>query len=212
MKSVSLLATGAAMLVAGSVSADFVGLSAVSAGSVGGNDVYHVFAQFNQADDVLLNFFNHQTTAGNQSGVRHNDFAGGSWNPNFTFLPDQGAGDSYVSMNGNFGATSSTALDPSFGSGAGTTIPYNAGWYNSNPGAPITAGSGSLSGGVYSVKIMQVALAAGDQGWSANLTAGWKQNTASTTALFGAGSYTLVPAPGAIALLGVAGLAGRRRR
>ncbi len=169
-------------------SADFVNYSVVSAGNIGGRDVYRVYAIFNEADDVLLNFFNHSTTAGGQSGILHNDFAGGSWNPNFTFLPDQAANDSYVTMNGTSGATASTALDPGFGSGAGT-----------------------FGGGVWSVMIMQAAVATGDNGWSADLTCGWKESTSTSQALFGYGSYT-VPAPGALAVLGLAGLAGRRRR
>ncbi len=164
-------------------SADFVNYSVVSAGNIGGRDVYRVFANFNESDDVLLNFFNHSTTAGGQTGILHNDFAGGSWNPAFTFLPDQAANDSYVTMNGMTGATASTALDPSFGSGAGTAIPHNAGWYNSNPGSPIVAGAGM------SVMIMQAAVATGDNGWTADLTCGWKESTSTSQALFGYGSY-----------------------
>ncbi len=198
---------GLAAIVAGSASADFVNYSVVSAGNIGGRDVYRVYANFNEADDVLLNFFNHSTTAGGQTGVLHNDFAGGSWNPNFTFLPDQAANDSYVTMNGTSGATASTALDPSFGSGAGSAIPHNAGWYNSNPGTPIVVGAG------LSVMIMQVALTTGDAGWTADLTSGWKESTSTSQALFGYGSYSVgVPAPGALALMGLAGFAGRRRR
>jgi hypothetical protein len=45
-----------------------------------------------------------------------------------------------------------------------------------------------------------------------NLTSGFKI-AGTTTALFGFGSYVIgVPAPGAVALLALAGLAARRRR
>ena len=206
MKSIAFVG-GITAIVAGAASADFVNYSTVNAGSIGGRDVYRVYANFNEADDVLLNFFNHVTTVGGQSGVLHNDFAGGSWNPNFTFLPDQVLNDTYVTMNGTAGATASTALDPGFGSGAGTAIPHNAGWYNSAPGTPIVVGASM------SMLIMQVGLTSGDAGWTATLTSGWKESTSTSTALFGYGTYSVgVPAPGALAVLGLAGFAGRRRR
>lgn len=193
--------------------ADFVQFSTDYEGDIGGRNVFRVYAEFNQADDILLNFFNNQTTDGSQNGVLQNDFAGGSWNPNFTFLPDQGANDTYVTMNGQYGANSSTALDPSFGSGTLVPIPHNAGWYTSNPGTPIVVGSVAheVANGMYRCMIMQVGLAYGSTGWTANLVAGYKQNSSATTPSFGYGSYT-IPAPGAVALLGIAGLMQRRRR
>ncbi len=207
----------AAAAAADACHAGFVEFQSEYSGDIGGRNVFQVYAIFDESDDVLLNLFNHQTVSGSQAGVMHNDFAGGSWNPNFTFLADQGANDSFVTMNGSFGANSSTNLDPSFGSGAGSDIPHNAGWYTSNPGTPITAGAaGTWKGANLAVRVMQVALSYGSTGWGANLTMGYKDSPSSTTPLWGYGYYE-IPAPGAIALLGVglgvtAPSTGRRRR
>ncbi|MDA0803885.1 MAG: PEP-CTERM sorting domain-containing protein [Planctomycetota bacterium] len=204
MKSVSLLATGMTALVATSAFAGFDGFSVVDAGNIGGRDVYRVYANTSGGTYTFLNCFNHVTTSGSQADVLHNDFAGGSWNPNFTFLPDQVLNDSYATASGLAGAVADTALDPSFGAGAGSDIPHNAGWYDGSPGTANLMGS--------SMMVMQVALASGSTGYSANLTIGYKVD-GTTTALFGYGSYSVgVPAPGAMALLGLAGFAGRRRR
>lgn len=193
--------------------ADFVQFSTDYMGDIDGRNVFRVYAEFNQADDILLNFFNHQTTVGSQAGVLHDDFASGSWNPNYTFLPAQAQHDTFVTMNGQYGANSSTALDPSFGLGAGSTVPFNAGWYTSNPGTPIVVGqvATEVVDGIYRCMIMQVGMQYGSDGWTASLVAGYKQNTSATTPSFGYGSYT-IPAPGAVALLGIAGVMHRRRR
>lgn len=194
--------------------ADFVDYTTTYAGGTDGYSVYQVWARFSEADDVLLNFFDHTTVSGSQDGVSHSDAASGSWSPTFT-TPDSAMFDSFVTMNGLVGADGSTVLDPSFGMGLGATIPFHAGWYASSPWNPIVAGdAGVLQGGLYSIMIMQVALANGATGWTATLTAGWKEDSVPQMADFGYGSFT-VPAPGALALLGVAGLRlhlrGRRR-
>ncbi len=59
---------------------------------------------------------------------------------------------------------------------------------------------------------MQIARIAADDNnlYTANMTLGYAY-LGSTVAQFGYGSFT-IPAPGAIALVGLAGLIGRRRR
>ncbi len=193
----SLIVSGLALSagIAASAHAEFTGFTVESMGNVGGNDVYRVY----------LNALKHNVTAGDMSGVLHNDFGGGSWNPTLTLLPDQVANDSFVTISGLTGVAASTNLDPSFGTGAGSAIPTNAGWFNANPGTNIVVGAAGR------VMIMQVALAAGNAGYTASLEVGYKESASATTPLFGSGSYT-IPAPGALALLGAAGLMGRRRR
>jgi uncharacterized protein (TIGR03382 family) len=96
-------------------------------------------------------------------------------------------------------------LDPGFTLPTGASIANGSGWFNANPNSPIVVGSG------LKVLIMQVAIATGSAGYSASLEVGYKANQSDTTPLFGSGTYT-IPAPGALALLGAAGLIGRRRR
>lgn len=191
--------------IAASASAEFTGFTVENMGSVGGRDVYQVYANFSAPTDILLNALKHNVTAGSMSGVLHNDFGGGTWNPTLTILPDQLANDSFVTISGIGGPTAATNLDPSFGSGFGAAIPTNAGWFNANPANNIVVGS-SLR-----IMIMQVALAAGNAGYTASLEVGYKESASATQPLFGSGTYT-IPAPGALALLGAAGLMGRRRR
>ena len=152
--------------IAASASAEFTGFTVTNLGSVGGRDVYQVYANFSAPTDILLNALKHNVTAGSMSGVLHNDFGGGTWNPTLTILPDQLANDSFVTISGIGGPTAATNLDPSFGSGFGAAIPTNAGWFNANPGTNIVVGS-SLR-----IMIMQVALAAGNAGYTASLEVG----------------------------------------
>ena len=200
---VSSLAVSAG--IAASANAAFTGFTVQNAGNIGGVNVYRVFANFSSPTDILLNALKHNVTSGNMSGVVHNDLAGGSWNPTFTLLPGQSDNDSFVTVTGNAGVGAQTNLDPSFGSGVGSAIPANSGWFNSNPASNIVVGS-SLR-----IMVMQVALAAGNPGYSASLEIGYKESPSATQPLFGSGSFT-IPAPGALALLGVAGLMSRRRR
>lgn len=121
--------------------------------------------------------------------------------------------DSFVTMQA-IGLNWGTALDPSFGSAwgpqAGGISPpnTNAGWYDASPGTQ------NLIGSTYRVRLMQIARIAADDNnlYTANMTLGYAY-LGSTVAQFGYGSFTIgQPAPGAIALVGLAGLIGRRRR
>ena len=194
--------------IAGSAQAAFTGFTVESMGTIGGRDVYRVYANFNAPTDVLLNVLKHRVTAGSMSGVLHNNAgSSGRWSPGATQTAAQEANDSFVTIDGLVGFDTSTVLDGSFtGGGIGSVIPEDAGWYNNAPETPLVVGS---SGKMF---IMQVAVAPGNAGYTASLQVGYKVSTVSTTALFGSGTYT-IPAPGAIALLGAAGaMVSRRRR
>ncbi|MDI9410260.1 MAG: hypothetical protein QM519_01855, partial [Bacteroidia bacterium] len=91
-------------------------------------------------------------------------------------------------------------------------IPNGAGWFDATPGTANLIGAGGASG--YRMLIMQVCRTGDDANYFSThtLQVSYKVNGTST-ALFGSGGFTVgVPAPGAVALLGLAGLAGRRRR
>mgnify|MGYP001012612158 CR=1 FL=1 len=105
-----------------------------------------------------------------------------------------------------------TALDPSFAVPYGPTADdikppenINAGWYDATPGSP------NLVGTTLKCRVLQIArLSTNISVFTANMTLGYAAFGA-TTPLFGYGSFT-IPAPGAMALLGLAGAFGRRRR
>ena len=136
----------------------------------------------------------------------------GSWSPANNLI-SQNATDSFVTMQGTANGWQ-TAFDPSFtyvyGALAGGISPpnTNAGWYDSTPGEQ------NLIGSTYRVRLMQIARIAADDNnlYTANMTLGYAY-LGSQVAQFGYGSFTIgQPAPGAIALVGLAGLVGRRRR
>jgi MYXO-CTERM domain-containing protein len=128
----------------------------------------------------------------------------------------QSTTDSFVTLQGvgNTGGWG-TALDPSFavpfGPNADDISPpgnINAGWYDSTPGTANLVGAG------LKVRLLQIArLTSNTSVFTANMTLGYAA-FGQTTPLFGYGSFTIgaVPAPGALALLGLAGAFGRRRR
>lgn len=215
-----VLTTGIAAAIASTASAGFTGWSVAYVENGDGSRTYQV--SLNVTTDqqyVFLNCFNYEGQAGAAMGATHQDNYSdpeggvfGSWSPAATNLAWHNAGDSYVTATGNYGGgATGTALDPSFNDEIGDGLAWHAGWYDASPG---TANNISMSTG--SQRIMQItrnagAVNSGDHVFWLRL--GYKvANT--TTALFGDGFITLagVPAPGAIALVGLAGLTATRRR
>ena len=184
--------------------ADFTGLSGSCGQSDDGNYlVYQIYANFDDASDITLSVYNANSNP--TGGFNHSDGGGGMWLPFFSTLGGDTSIDSYVNLNavdsspvGAFGAVN---LDPNFGSGMGDSIPANAGWYYSPTLAPV---QGTM------IHLGQFVLGDGAD-FTIGLTVGWKRD--GTTETFGSeGSYTTVPTPGALALLGLGGLVARRRR
>jgi len=188
-------------------------------------DVYTLFARFNGATDTVLNAFNfnrvdgsatnifyHKDQASYNSGVLMKEF--GTWNPAQTgSITLNRPFDSHLMIGGVASATNATNADPSWG-GASWNRPdvpngLNVGWFNSNP--PNLQGRvGTAPNTATLVKIGQFMLSAGHESRTYTLTAGYN-NGAGGSVQFFTGTFVL-PAPGAIALLGLAGLASRRRR
>ncbi len=150
-------------------------------------------------------------------GDGNNDVFGsvGTWVGDSSAMSStQSLTDSFVTMQG-IGNGWGTALDPSFAVPFGP-LAYdiappgnvNAGWYDSTPG------TANLVGTTLKVRLLQIArLSTNTSVFTANMTLGYAA-FGQTTPLFGYGSFTIgaVPAPGAMALLGLAGAFGRRRR
>lgn len=151
------------------------------------------------------------------AGVQHHDTGGGTWQPIAISDPDY-FNDSFVTITGRLDTMAmGTSLDPNWGIGAGTVgaIPHDAGWFTNNPGVDIRADSGHFVNGQWRIMIMQIAgesLNPGTAGgYTATASIGWKLSGASSP-MFTWNQQFTVPAPGAIALLGFAGLIARRRR
>ena len=218
-----IIGTTTALILTGTASADFIGFDAFYSVNDDGNNVMQMFAVFDNADAVGLNVFNADIKA--CGDFLHSDVqaaAGGTWNPTASLdIPgfSDSSNDSYVTMGYGVGAaaaTNGTALDPGFGSGLGGSIPVGAGWYNGNPNNEQTVSSfgGGLAGiSGYAVMIGQFVWNGAtdvDGAFVFDAEMGANSGTGSDV-VFGADSF-VIPAPGALALLGLGGLVARRRR
>jgi hypothetical protein len=209
-----------AAAVASVASAGFTGYSVQRTITAGGNIQYQVFANWDQSGLVFLNAFNFATQSGTMN-ARHQDFfvadgEVGTWQAGSSVSAADRGEDSWVTASGL--ATSSgwgSALDPGFANG-GTVGDINdgAGWYDATPGTPNAIAAGGTQGG-YRILLAQIVRNGNDADALATFYLKNSYKVAgTTTALFSEGTFSIgvVPAPGAVALLGVAGLAGRRRR
>jgi predicted NBD/HSP70 family sugar kinase len=221
MMKVSLLATTVGLSVASFASAEFIGFDGTVSVNTQGNNVVQMFAVFDNADAVGLNVFN--ADIGTDGDFIHNDVqvgAGGTWLPSASLdipgFADSG-NDSYVTIGYGVGAAAAlngTSLDPGFGDtgGLGGTIPSGAGWFNGNPpneqvASAFAGGTDGISG--YAVMIGQFVFA-GELLFSFDAEMGSNAGSGSEVD-FGSDVFS-IPAPGALALLGLGGLATRRRR
>ncbi len=209
------LASIAASTLASIASAGFTGYTVERAMTAAGNTQYKVYANFDAANLVFLNAFSFVNVSGSMN-ARHQDFfvadgEVGTWQAGANVSLADRNDDSWVTASGL--ATSSgwgTALDPGFTNG-GTVGDINAGagWYDASPGT-----ANNITGG--RMLLAQIVRTGDDLGQVSvhSMQLAYKvANT--TTAIFGNGSFQLgeaIPAPGAMALIGLAGLVSRRRR
>ena len=239
MKSVMIAAATLAATSAASATLTQWSVVSTAVSNSGQNMIrYEVFATFNGATDTLLNVFNFGAVGSGQEdwygGFWHkdnSDYNGGvlstqygTWAPQLTGSATANRPfDSFLLIGGNASGTNSSNADPSWNSGGtgahvGSSIGWSRadlvnngqlGWFNSSP--PNLQGRvGTAPNTATQVKIGQFMLSAGHETRTYTLTAGYN-NGAGGSVQFFTGNFVL-PAPGAIALLGLAGLAGRRRR
>lgn len=206
-----MLATAASLGLASFASAGFTGFSVVRGqANPNGNVVWEIRANFNTTglgsgqQWVFLNAFNWTGLGGSLSAL-HSD-AGSSWNASETNASNSNT-DSFVTSTGTYG--SGTALDPYFQiNPAGSSIPALAGWYDSSPASNNLVDSNTMS-----FMVAQIVRAPTASLYIGSLELTYK---ASGTAfgIFGNGTFVIpgVPAPGAVALLGLVGFSSRRSR
>jgi len=227
MKFVASMALAAA--VSSAASATFVSYVVTKTSTTNSGvalDVYRVFARFDGPTDTVLNAFNfnrldsastnifyHKDNSSYNGGVLSKAY--GTWAPQLTGSPTLNRPfDSFLTIGGNPVATNSTNADPSWG-GAGWNRPdfpngANVGWFNSNP--PNLQGRvGVAPNTATDVLLGQFVVDAGANGGNYNLKIGYNSGISGAAVQFAETTFSL-PAPGALALLGLAGLAGRRRR
>ena len=191
-------------------------------------DVYTLWARFDGPTDTILNAFNfnrvdgsagnmfyHKDNASYNSGVLQQEF--GTWNPSQTGNAAANRPfDSYLTIGNQAVGTNPTQADPSWPSAGGSwdraDLPsgFNIGWFNPNP--PNFQGRVGVGANTATdVRLGQFVVDAGADGGTWSLRVGYNSGVQGAPVQFGDGSFSL-QAPGALALLGLAGLAGRRRR
>jgi len=235
------LVASAASAIAASANAGFLGFTGFSYIASNGNRVIDVFAVVSNASDKLLNVYNANITnnAGAGGATFFTQQAGTAtrgWKPDAGSSTRSNIVDSFMTIGvdggapymGQYYASAGTGADGGFTSGwstLGNTIPANAGWFLSPPTLP-DGGAASLSGMTGTRVNLGPAGADSNLGvWCAHLVMSgdttsvlWGATAAvkdGLTGLVSTGSVAagqLIPAPGAIALLGLAGFASRRRR
>ncbi|MCE2863949.1 MAG: hypothetical protein LW690_16040 [Opitutaceae bacterium] len=224
--------------VAGASSAVFTNCSVTpTLISVGGLNLCRaeLFANFNGPTDTILNVFNFQAQGGwssnpaAASGFWHkdnSDYNGGvlsqqygTWAPQLTGSATLNRPfDSWLTIGGTATATNTSNADPSWPAAGGgwnrADLPQvnEIGWFNSSP--PNNQGRVGVGGNsATSVKLGQFILSANDttiRTYSLRIA---YNNGAGGGVQFVDSTFTLcIPTPGAIALLGLAGLTQRRRR
>ena len=207
----------APIALAGAAHAGFVGY-AVDSSTAAGLTTHRVYATFDGTNDTVLRAYGIHAIAGDLNGFVHNDIVSGgisavagSWNPNFVLGL---VNDSYVAIGGPVGL------------GAGNTTVPDAGWISgwNQPGIPDPASSGiagwynhlteNLQGRADAngrVLLAQFVLAEGHAAKTISLRIS-HNNAFGAPVTESEGTFSLVPAPGALALLALAGGAARRPR
>ena len=240
MKTLAIAVVGTASLVA-SADAGFSGFVA-SARNVGAYTVIDIFAGVQNASDKFLNVYNTKSDATGgffqATGLANKTWKpdAASFNSTRSSIDSFMTAGTYSggAYGGEFYASTNTTGDPNFtgsswnatpASPAATTIPVDAGWYTADP-TSVDNSAESLAGLVGRVNGTGGAEAANFGIWCAHLVLTGNQVIGTdftfnafasikdgvSGAVSQSSSSFPVPAPGAIALLGLAGFAARRRR
>jgi hypothetical protein len=195
------------LIMASAASAAFTELSAVGTETTlsDGSPIWvvQVFANFDSTSDRLLSITAASMTA--SQALYQNPFGTGTEPIGALLIPFPDlAFDSFVTMNkeSSLDAGPPTALEPG---SAFSATGFTGGWF--------TDGDAPQTTGLLTYLIAQLTIEDYDPAafMDGTLTVAWK--VAGGAAVFTEDSYHIeVPAPGALALLGIAGLAGSRRR
>ena len=184
-------------------------------------NVVDMYMLSDDESDVLLNIYNMNLSEAAKI-TYYQSITGAGWAPNNLGGPfDTEAtriGDSFVSIGGvDFndpqqtpGVGAGTALDPNFG-GSNADFPSElAGWFNSNPPSQNGGvGQTPLGLGVFVGRFSSTQALDASNFVGTTLEATWNLGLGTPGEQAG---FTIIPAPGSMALLALAGVVGTRRR
>lgn len=204
-------AIAGALVVSATATADFTNLTAETKDSGdSGLFVCNVYANFDGAGDRMLSigFAN----VASSTGAFYQNALGLDTAPLDFLLPLDPLlqYDSFVTVgvkesDGSDGTTPDPDFDSGAFNGSGQVL---GGWFNSNP----DNGQGDPVGGRVLIAQLTIENAAGSDSVGGSMTVFWKDGDTGDIIGTESSFNHAVPAPGALALLGLAGLAGRRRR
>jgi uncharacterized protein (TIGR03382 family) len=210
MSKLAVFAGATALVTAGIASADYTGATVLNVGEIlPGTTTYQIFVNFSSPDDRLLAISgNDRVSALRYSGAELVQNAPGFEDLDIQDRPfvASGPGDSYVTIGGFDTAFSPGFLDPKFPGASVIKGSFfeqldNGGYFDSDPGTPENGGS---------MLIAQFTIASGATAtYEATVDHVLAGQSGVTSVAMGT---VVIPAPGVMALLGLAGLAGTRRR
>lgn len=231
-----------AAAAASTADAAIVGFAAFSRrAGLNNNIVIDLVAVTSNANDRLLNAFNvnlrNNAGAGGATAFRQFEGPGTSgWAPDALRDTRDNSTDSFVTIgtsvdpDGTRRATFGTGADGGFTTGwttFSTAIPLNAGWYLSPPTGPENVAeslsnfsgvrrntAGAAANGLYGVWVGHWVMSGNATSSLISLVGAVKDGVTGNVTTFTATNFEQLPAPGAVAVLGLAGLgaAGSRRR
>ena len=210
MKTTIITSAGVgALLLTGIASADFQGISAELHAQSAFGDTYRVYVDLDAGDrlDAVYGSSENGLVLGSTSALYDNSFGGNSSlniNPALLAVFSSLAYDSWVTIGAETDAGNALSLQTiDFGSGGNFASSDNGSWYVTPDDA-----QGAEVGGRVLIAQMTIAGGGSADDLYGNLNFQGKLADGSN---WGAVNQW-IPAPGALALLGLAGVAGRRRR
>jgi hypothetical protein len=225
-KHIRIATLGTTALLAASASAGFTGNCyevgyAWSGSTFGGTTsgyVVDLYLEFDSANDVLLNVYNFNDA--NYGTSYYQALTAAGWAPNLQAGPfetqDALEFDSFIAIGGitEYGpggqpyqmAGNGVNVDPNFGGNGAVGPGPNSGWYNGNPNNPIGTPNdeGLILIGRFAIE--------GSSGFSLINSSGAITYNEGIGTPGQQAEFYCIPTPGALALLGIAGLTGGRRR
>jgi len=233
MKRAYLFVASATAVVSASADAGIVGFSAFWRVAANGNKVVDLVAVMQNSTDRLLNVYNVNTSS---TFIQQPGTATRGFKPDAASSTRSNIVDSFCTIGveggapyeGQYYASGGTSADGGFSTGwttLGTHIPANAGWFLSPPtladnrAESLSHFSGfrensnaAAANGTFGVWAGHWVFTGSTSSAIITISGTSKDGLSGNTGTHTATNFQQLPAPGAIALLGVVGLASRRRR
>ena len=223
-----ITATGLSAVASADITGFYHNTYSVTAADFDGSDVTVIvedlYAMSNNSSDVLLNIYNFNAGS-DAAGSYFQSFTGTGWQPTNLGGPFDTPAlrqiDSFVTIGGfeqgvaypeqSPGAGAGTGLDPNFGGNNAAAPGPNAGWYNGSPPS-LNGQVGAIPDYASGLGVL-VGRFASSEGFfcleGSTIDCTWNQGLGTPGQQ---ASFTVIPAPGALALFGLAAFGRHRRR